>query len=327
MMSGLLLVDLGGTKTFYGVLPSNATSTDDFYFRKVRETIKGKKGLYQLFSTILDDISKQSKVPSGCHISQVLIACPGRIIDGVISPGSCNNMSIVQGELDGLDLISFLAPLFAKNTRLTVMNDAEAQMAGGVIECLQDESLSGYVLDQTVGYIGPGTGLGGGFCEVDSKGRLQFITDGHLYDVRMTDSQGSEQKAEDLISGRAFKTITGYSAKQMSDSRDLFLHHIDDISRMGAYIVSLIQLILEGHIFKSLSQNDWPLTDIDKVKGCRTFLLGGSLGTKGYFGEALQTAIQICLDESDLEDVHVVPLPDSDEAPFIGLMRLRESLR
>src|SRR6185295_6649283 len=82
-----------------------------------------------------------------------------------------------------------------------------------------------------VAYIGPGTGLGGGFAFVDGNGRIEFKTDGHIYDVVLSDAPEfsvhyagrrltiplNTRRAEDLYSGRAVGELMAAIEKAAGD--------------------------------------------------------------------------------------------------------------
>jgi len=117
-------------------------------------------------------------------------------------------------------------------------NDAIAQMLLGVHTLLGDSSQT-LPQNKSIGYIGPGTGLGGGFCVINSDKTISIITDGHIFDIIL--SSGSEKKevsfkiaqetisiafpdnptsAETLFSGNAISFLLTQINEQM-----VALHH------------------------------------------------------------------------------------------------------
>ena len=92
-------------------------------------------------------------------------------------------------------------------------------MAYGLESLLKGE-YSALLSGKKAAYIAPGTGLGGGFCEISEDGEIEFITDGQIFDLVLgpefefkfrhdgrdmrIDMKGT---AEDIFSGRAIKEM------------------------------------------------------------------------------------------------------------------------
>jgi hypothetical protein len=159
-----LCIDIGGTKLCAG-------RSDGHRLWNITE-VPIHKGIPDLLTQLQRCIQT-----NGDTVSAILIGCPGNIIDDQIVAGSAQNLGTFPGEFDGFNLRQSLAPHTTKP--IAVFNDAQAQMAGAYRDL--HDTLTGVT---AIGYIGPGTGLGGGFARV-GEGCYHPVTDGHIFDISL----------------------------------------------------------------------------------------------------------------------------------------------
>ncbi len=219
----ITLVDVGGTKTLALVvgLDRNKELLEDVVLARTRfETPVGKRE--DFFDAMSAQISQlRGQTPKDVKLLPLVgYGTPGRLVNGIIAPGSAANLGNTQHEFDGAN------PKAELEKRLGIKvftgNDAVAQMGYGIKKILENPDIRHLFLGQKVCYIGPGTGLGGGFARIADDGSVEFMTDGHIYDIvipgysKVVKTQFRVRNdiiehefpyerahAEDLLSGRA----------------------------------------------------------------------------------------------------------------------------
>lgn len=284
-------IDIGGTKMATAL--SDGRRVWDLHVYPVSRTRKA----------LLDQVLSLSE---GEY--PVLIGSPGKFQNGRIVPGTANNLGAFPGECDGLD---FGAHIYAHTgLSVDVYNDALAQMAGGY-RLLYDSGV--FPVSVELGYVGIGTGLGGGFATCVSGHVLPF-TDGHIFDVLL-----EGQLAEALLSGRAFYTQTGVLAREAARTPERYR---DILSVFGYRLALLLRYFYAGTAEKPSSHDAWSTADRAQVRGVRTYMIGGGLGSAQPFGEWLCGEARSFLAQWQLPIVlHV--LPDSVSAALLGLVVLK----
>ncbi|MSR88384.1 MAG: ROK family protein [Candidatus Margulisbacteria bacterium] len=265
-----LCIDIGGTKTAFGLLNSEGV----LVWSDRMLTRKGVGGLRGMVQEILRVIPKQ--------ISSVIgIAVPGKLCGPRyhVVPGT----GVQLGDLEDLSLLDIFEPMLPNGFSLFLINDALAQFAGGLLQL----GLNRFKNNKVV-YLGPGTGLGGGVAWVSPTGIIEFHTDGHFFDVLVPDEKSAGWvMAEDVLSGRGILEHGGV-----------------DISLLTQAFVSLILQIHAGKFLKA--KDPWAEADYACVKGTTDFVIGGSIGTKleGLFesvSQALPDFIRLyCIPDSDV---------------------------
>ncbi|MBM3309019.1 MAG: ROK family protein [Candidatus Altiarchaeales archaeon] len=220
------LVDVGGTKEkalVVGVDREGNLLRDVVLYSEEAKTQKGVKSHYDGLAGLIERV--QANAGSGVRVLPIVcVGSPGRFVDGVIQPGSAGNLGTTKHEFDGIN------PAVELGNRLPakvfVGNDAVAQMGAALGILLASPETAAKVKGKKLAYIGPGTGLGGGFARVDSEGNITFMTDGHIYDILIPGYEHKNEfnfivdgkkikarlpvealKAEDLLSGRAVRQI------------------------------------------------------------------------------------------------------------------------
>ena len=295
-----LCIDIGGTKLCVGV-------SEGTHITSVK-TVPVQKGIAPLLSQI------QTLAAAYPQLTAILIGCPGNLINGSISPGSAQNLGTFPGEFDGFNLRHALESRMQRP--VYVFNDATAQMAGGYALMRHTlPKLSG------VGYIGPGTGLGGGFAKIEDH-RILPMTDGHIFDIYLPRPPGDplfpgEDMAENLVSGRAFFARTGHTAHDAAKTPDLFRPLME---AWGYHMATLIKILYEGTPRKPAG-HAWSAEDIAFVSTIRHYLLGGGLGTAHPFGDWLLGSTRAYLTAWQIP-ISVSRIPDTQMASLLGLLHL-----
>lgn len=295
-----LCIDIGGTKLCTGV--SEGQCLRDI------QTTPVQKGIRPLLSQI------QTLVTHYHSVTSILIGCPGHIINGAIAAGSAQNLGTFPGEFDGFDLRQALEPLIQRPVH--VFNDATAQMAGGY--ALMQNTLPAV---SRIGYIGPGTGLGGGFAKIEGP-RILPITDGHIFDIYLPRAPGDplfpgEDMAENLLSGRAFFARTGHKAHDAAKVPDPFRPLMKE---WGQIMATLIKTLYEGRPQKPTG-HAWSADDIAFVSTLRHYLVGGGLGSSHPFGDWLLSSTRAYLTAWEIP-ISVSRISDTQRASLLGLLHL-----
>jgi len=223
--AAVTLVDIGGTKELVlivGVDGTGGLMGDAVFSRREIKTPVGKVGSF--YDATVDAVHEaQAKVRGVKLLPLVCVGTPGRLVDGIIQPGSAANLGVSRHEFDGVNPARELEERL--RVKVNVVNDAIAQMGFG-LKALFESGKSDELRGRRVCYVGPGTGLGGGFCQVKDDLSLDIYTDGHIYDIMLPGFDGrvhlkfkcdggdyearlpyERAKAEDLLSGRAVRQL------------------------------------------------------------------------------------------------------------------------
>ena len=310
----VLALDIGGTKIFWALC-----APETLLFQDQCNTPKGIAPLKQALASVVNLAQQEALHINSTLQPHLYISTPGNLIGprhSIISPGSAQNLEHVKGEFDHLDLEALALSVLPKGWIVTIKNDAIAQMIGGLRELIQQEKIK----PGKLGYIGPGTGLGGGFCNLDSAGNLDFYTDGHIYDIPLTLAQGTIARAEDVISGRAFFTQTGKDPKQVGADLALLNLYTPVIQTMGQYLGQLIETLYTGQIEKTPPSRPWTVNEKNLVQGTSVFLMGGSLGTQDPFASILLTQTQQTLKEKKLDFITLHRIQSPHKAALLGVI-------
>ncbi len=261
-MIAVLGVDIGGTKIASGLVVDGVVTQV-----ASSPTTLGLAGLTDQLNRIINSYP---------IVDRIGLSVPGKLVGpfaSVIFPGSARNLEVKSGELDHVDWRS----LIKDSINVTVKNDAVCQLIGGAQLLIQANKIPHFTPCQ-MGYIGPGTGLGGGIAT--SLNPPEFISDGHLYDMMLCrdphdtfSPAGKWVMAENVVSGRAFKQLSGHGAHEATP---------DDVAiglTMGRYIGQMIHRVQSGDWKKHDSSQNWTTADVLRAKSTDVWLLGGSLGT------------------------------------------------
>ncbi|MFC1770797.1 hypothetical protein ACFLZV_02820 [Candidatus Margulisiibacteriota bacterium] len=324
LKSAILAIDIGGTSISYALLPQNellSSKMPPFIIKGLYKTKKGKENIRKIIVSIINKaVFKATKL--GCSVSSdICIGSPGKFIGqnfNLIAEKSALNLESYPGEFTNFNLAGFIQEKLPKRYRLIIKNDALGQMIGGLYFLLKTKRQK-HLLGQKIAYIGPGTGLGGGFCHLSKDSIITMGTDGHICDLKVLNSSGIPVKVEDVFSGPAFQKQTVKSAGEVNKSPALLKTFKPQIQKMAEYLFEIIKRIHTGQIEKIAPKNNWPQKDKDFVKGTKVFLLGGSIGTKGKISKILIKHANNLLKESGLSRINLIPIPESRSAALYGI--------
>ena len=319
----VLALAIGGTKVAYAlfkVAPTGDIAETVVWSGKL-DTQKGKPAFISAFQTVLFEALAFCETQPFRVLPVISAGSPGRFIgedNRIVAKHSAANLSTFEGEFDNIDLAAEVKASLPEFCEVVIKNDAVAQMAAGVGFLLRDSVQRSLLLGQKIGYIGPGTGLGGGFGQIDDNGHLTVYTDGHIYDIGMTMEDGSIERIEDIFSGRAFEAFTGKTAKEVNENPALFEMHEPLIRKFGIWMADLMMKIYFGRIEKTSADAAWPEADCKLVAGTSCFLIGGSIGTTGKMGQLIRETAMARMSEAGFNDIRLFIIPDAPQAALIG---------
>lgn len=262
---GLSLVDIGGTKERFlvvGVDGEGNILRDVVIAQKevatpVRNLPAGDRDYF--YDRSAEGVRAVQEMAGARGVKVLPLVCvgtPGRLVDGKIAPGTAGNLG---KSFDGISPEEELSKRLNQDVR--AVNDAIAQMGAGLNTLLGIAGIGDKLKGHRVCYIGPGTGLGGGFGRVNDDFSLDYFTDGHIFDILMPQYTGDigidfdflqdyrwnkkipEQHrlviqsrfAEDVLSGRAVRQIACAMDRHLMNHRKepLFLSLVDGYEEMS----------------------------------------------------------------------------------------------
>lgn len=324
-----------------GLADSIKTKPEGAAFPTLEQHVKDVTGLVDTALAA----AKQKKL----NIVSAGIASPGKFIDDgkggkKIERGSSPNMGI---EFDELNLqAAFEQGLKQRGIRLpiTVINDASAQQMGIVEALLKQEGASRFK-DSTVGYIGLGTGLGGGFMTVDRQGNTASITDGHLSDVmiKLSDSdaatvketntlleelivdkckkgdeitpddtsftlnaEGNRIKGDDILSAKAVNRFTGFPPRYFNDAPGIISTYADRLGVIPHSIAQLIKQVRDKDITKQHDYQNWSDADKEAASKTSVWVLSGGMMENSVLGPFIMNQTEASLKQLGVEGITLV---------------------
>ena len=295
--NGVICIDVGGTKISGSLFESPLSLSHPEPIKTMtHKTFKGRKGLKASLTAMIDPLIEIALANEIEVHSTLGLSFPGKHNHYLIEPGTANNLALTDGDMDYCDVRSLVQhPVFNK---IEIENDAFCQLLGQMICSPREERT-------LTGYIGPGTGLGGGFAEI-SNGKLSKISDGHIFDILLQTTTGIEE-AEEYLSGRGIKRLFNKEAKELSEA-DIKLneHKVSELTEM---IIQLIRKLKSGEFNKSKRKNEWSESIKNKIKNTQHFYFGGSIGTKGPLHKAMIKKITRKLKNSSLtQDIKITAI-------------------
>ncbi|MCK4881467.1 MAG: hypothetical protein KAS92_00415, partial [Candidatus Omnitrophica bacterium] len=273
-----------------------------------------------------------------------------------MAPGSAANLGINKSDFDGINMDEEFTKRLGVKT--VVRNDALAQMGFGLQALLDSEDTRKILTGKKVAYIGPGTGLGGAFGQIDNDGNVEYYTDGHIYDLKIEDGmelviniEGSETvtipltgMAEDVFSGRAiqemqeviniretdhglqpiFKGELGGKLlnnilEQKNDEHLEYKIAMQIAEFEGEMLGQIVEKVYTGDIKKWNDSADWSDKDRELVKGTVNFVLAGSVATKGEVGRIIKETAETYLKEK-YENIGFNLIPLNVESSEAGVL-------
>jgi len=356
----VLGIDIGGQSIkpeLYEVKDGKVTEKKEEW-QPETET-KTKLGVVAHAGQIADIIAEANKKAQalGGKLVAVGIGSPGRFReDGTIKPGTNTNMGLTLDEFDEKNLKDkYKGELKAINPDLeslplTVGNDGNAMLAGMVQDIvnsprtgdsravLKDQyenkinpsTLLGQQVAKRVALFGIGTGLGHAIVDVDGKGGMHPITDGHASKLRvpvdekdwpmvekaiaLMNEEGKKPevlafpdhtvRAEDLMRDPVLKKLAG-----VDNAKDIDWAHNPEHEKVvqfaGKYMGRLIALIKSGQSDDVETRNGWSLTEKEDAAKTEYYLIGGGVGGKPLGAEMIRYAQEVLVDKK-ISDVKMV---------------------
>lgn len=273
-MQVIISLDIGGSTSRVGLIHYvtfqplwSHKQTTPKGFVKVLNIIKE---LYQLARDACNQLNLAA-MPTIC------LSLPGNFPMG-------KHIELKEGS--ALQILNYEAPICPKKASKKIqeamsifpnwfaLNDGWAQCIGGVHQLWSKEMMNHRFL-----YIGIGTGLGGAVVEVrNSPLDVEFITDGHIYDIVCHHGM-----AEDIVSGRAIQTMFDMDAKRVVRLPCIWQQDIA-FKTITQTMIEIVHHIKKGTVKKQQSRNQWPINERRRAQGISGILLGGSIGAKSAFG-------------------------------------------
>ncbi len=293
----------------------------------------------------------------------VAVAHPGRFLpDGTLAPGTTPNLGPSPNVFDGLDPAQEVRRRLRRSVDVYAENDAIAQMRFGLVALLRDPAIRPRLLGETLVYLGPGTGMGGGVARIGRDGGTTLVTDGHFFDLQVPGYEDGHWTAEELFTGPAIARLIEQTNRRLASpirpakaerlaallarstdrsERATRARRIAD--RKGDILALLIETIHRGRITKvrleraaggrlirhvDEADRAWSARDKAAVRGARRFLLGGSVGANPLLGKYLLTGALRRLRARGLRDIAIFQLPvASRHAGILGIAQAIPSER
>lgn len=202
-------VDIGGTHVLAGAIrvTRHGVMTEDILDSATMPTrLAEPREFYGHIARLITQLAEKLAAQGVVVLPLVGIGQPGRFIAAVegrvIAPGSAANLGPRKDSFDGLDPEGLMreAGLLGGAWRPFVDNDAIAQMSYALQRFLQDAKTARILKGAKVAYLGPGTGLGGGFAEIGPEGKVGIFSDGHVYDLQIV-KDGVNHTRDAVLSG------------------------------------------------------------------------------------------------------------------------------
>ncbi len=235
-------------------------------------------------------------------------------------------------------------------------NDAIAQMRHGLALLLADAAARPRLLGQTVVYLGPGTGMGGGVAQVSRTKQVTVVTDGHFFDLQLPGVGDGTLTAEEVFTGSAIARLVrdanaslaqpieparaGQLDEILKAPRQAPAGHLTVAERIaaatGEVLAELVATIHAGRIVKVrlepapdgsvaryVDEPDraWPEADRRLVRGASRLILGGFVGSSLGFGKAVRARALEALRQRGLEAIELFQIPvGSGDAGLLGIV-------
>ncbi len=347
-------VDVGGTKIQAGVVgisdaPPHASAI--LHRLRLSTPAAAPAAFYDAIAELICQLQARLAREGWAHRSIIGVAHPGRFLpDGRAARGTVPNLGEWPGQFDEICPAKELERRVG--WRVVVENDAVAQMRSGLQWLLDDPAARPALLGQTVVYVGPGTGMGGGAARVAPDGAVTPITDGQLFDLQLVGYGEGRTTAEEVLTGPAIARQVAAANRQLAvpihpanaeqvgrlleDPHALPEHRTaarriaDQAGEMLGRIVALLHAgqvhkirleRTEGGVVRHLDEPDrrWSEADCAVVRGVRRVVLGGSVGSNPILGAHLTRRALEWLAGQGLTGVQILQVPGvSADAGLLG---------
>ena len=288
------------------------------------------------------------------EVIAVSVAHPGRFLpDGRLARGTTPNLGARPNEFDGVHVVEELSRRLG--VRVVAENDAVAQMRFGLDALLRDPIARPHLVGDTVVYLGPGTGMGGGVARVSRDGTVTPITDGHFFDLQLPALGDGTLTAEEVFTGPAMaRRVAEANTRLTTPIEPARAGRLDEIllgaacppehravaeripGEAGEILATIIETIRAGRITKVrlephpdgtiarvVDEPDraWPESDKALVRGARRFILGGFIGCSKGFGARMRERALAVLRQRGMSEVMLFPIPvESADAGVLGAL-------
>lgn len=350
-------VDIGGTKIQAGAIEVNLNGTSDRVV--ITEEIPTPRVTSVVFYGALAELIRKVREDAaqvGCVILPlVAVAHPGRFLqNGTLARSTTPNLGTSPDQFDGLHPAHELERRL--DVRVIAENDAIAQMRFGLDLLLRDPQIRPQLLRQTVVYLGPGTGMGGGVAQVDQEGTVRPVTDGHFFDMQVSGYEDGTLTTEELLTGPAIArrvveanaTLTPpvhparggrldellldseapspqrAVAQRIADHAGDILACIIETIASGRIVKVRLEMAANGQIRRHINEPDraWSAEDQALVRGVRRVIFGGFVGCSLGLGARVRQRALEALRTRGLPDVQIFQIPaTSGDAGVLGIVR------
>ena len=347
-------IDIGGTKIGVGAVEVvSARVSDRLIMSRQIQTMRARPAAFYDEVAALVRALWAELQPLGWSILPLAgVAHPGRLLaDGTLARGTAPNLGVTVEDFDGVN------PSQALGRRLGIAvvteNDAVAQMRHGLERLLREETTRSCLLGQTVVYLGPGTGMGGGVAVVDLQGEVSIITDGHFFDLQVQGHGDGTSIAEELLTGPSIARLIADVNRRLESPIDPATperisellgkgrwqeSHVRAAYRIAEIQGDLLALIIgqihrgqivkvrlepqaDGRVIRHVDEPDraWSAADQAAVQGASRFLFGGSIGASPTLGACIRARALEQLAQRHLDAVKIFQLPGaSADAGLLG---------
>jgi predicted NBD/HSP70 family sugar kinase len=282
-MTHALAIDVGGTTTRIGFIHRRSGNVCHL---ASHPTIPGLHRFPQFLGNLIKTHANLASDEQITLEQSVLVALPGNFEPGpkiILQSLSAQQLILPNETFPSHYLTDWLWHYAPTDLGLLAMNDALAQAMGGAL------ALGNELTNQTVLYIGPGTGLGGAIIQCHPK-RMTPITDGHIFDI-LIHFEGKRVPAEWVCSGQGILRHCGVSAQTIDRHPQLFEQHQSFFHAFTSACIELIHHIQHQTVEKHPPNPAWSAHDMAQASALSAVLLGGSIGTCASIGAQLNARI------------------------------------
>jgi hypothetical protein len=291
----VLGLDIGGATIGWALFP---LENDELLYESAASgSVALVKGVAQVTETLSDVFAgaKSEALALGYRITKVGVSAPGHLVGksgAVISAGSAKQLESRAGEFDNVDVIKLVGKAIDGYVDVVVIGNCAAQMIG-VLEAMQPDIPK----NRTVMYLGLGERISGGVAIVADDG-YELITNGELGDIVVENTT--------RVSGSAIKKLLNVDPKTLDDNKELRTKHAEAIKALGCGLAARICTITDGDFTHEEGAIAWPDADKLAMRGIKTVLIGGGVGTSPRLGRVIIDAARQELRDRGVEIQFIV---------------------